>query len=239
MIGKYIAIAMLLSSASISQIKTSSRIIFGKDTITVKQGQSIPNIIDSLKKARFNAYQAERQRVQDSIDMAEAARIKKGPHLYFSAKEEETGNFYIETEYDPDVAANIIEETKFEKIDSVMTYSDMCHEVLNEINSKRTQKLAIDTLRQEMFSEDMILSYYIRKGCAVLQKDIYEKCPSECYKEVFWRISRKKRLMKNLLSENMEYIKLAIIEDRRNVTAFICYKKKNRKKDSYKIVFIR
>jgi hypothetical protein len=94
-------------------------------------------------------------------------------------------------------------------------------------------------MRQEMFSEDMLYTYYLKKDVALLQKDHYDKCMEECYKLVFDRISRKKKLMRALLSENIEYISLSIVEDRRSVTAFISYKEKNIEKYYYKIVYIR
>jgi hypothetical protein len=84
----------------------------------------------------------------------------------------------------------------------------------------------------------MIHTYYLKKDVAILQKDIYEKCPSECYKEVFRRISKKKKLMKILRSENIEYINLCILEDQRSVTTFIYYKEKD-KEEGYEIVYIR
>jgi hypothetical protein len=154
-------------------------------------------------------------------------------------KNEETGRYYIETQKDPEEVEEIIDSLKFQKIDSVITYSDMAYEVLNEINSARVQKLEIDSMRQEMFSEDMLYTYYLKEDGALLQKDRYDKCMEECYKLVFFQISKKKKLMRALLSENIEYISLVIVEDQRSVTAFISYKQKNSKYNQYKIVYIR
>jgi hypothetical protein len=229
----------LISTFGFSQnITLSTKLIYGKDTILLKKGQSIASVLDSLNEKRLASYYVEQQRIEDSTQSAYDERIKKGPHLYYHSKNEE-GRLYIETEFDPEIVTKIIDSLKFQKIDSVITYSDMAYEVLNEINSARTQKLETDSMRQEMFSEDMLYTYYLKKDVALLQKDHYDKCMEECYKLVFDRISRKKKLMRALLSENIEYISLSIVEDRRSVTAFISYKEKNIEKYYYKIVYIR
>ena len=128
---------------------------------------------------------------------------------------------------------------KFQKIDSLIVYSDMAYEVLNKINSQRTQKLEIDSNRQEMLSEEMVLTYFLKKDVAVLEKVILERCPTQCYEEVFKYITKKKKLMKTLLTEDLEYVNITIIEDRRSVMTFINYKQKNNKNEQYKIVYIR
>jgi hypothetical protein len=79
----------------------------------------------------------------------------------------------------------------------------------------------------------------LKKDVAVLEKVIYERCPTECYEEVFRYITKKKKLMKILLTEDLEYINITIIEDRRSVMTFINYKQKNNKNEQYKIVYIR
>ena len=235
-----IAIAFsLISTFSLSQnITLSTKLIYGKDTIPLRKGQSIASVLDSLNEKRLAAYYAEKQRIEDSTQAAYDARVKTGPHLYYHSKDEE-GRSYIETEFDPEIAEKIIDTLKFQKIDSAITYSYMAYEVLSEINSARTQKLEIDSMRQQMFSEDMLYSYYLKKDGVLIQKDRHEKCMEECYKLVFERISRKKKLMRELISENIEYISLAIVEDPKSVLAFICYKKKSEEKDRYKIVYIR
>ena len=240
MMKKIITMTLVLISTSIfSQITLSTKLIIGKDTIPLKHGQSIESVLDSINKVRLDKYYAERQRIEDSTEMAYISRCKKGPHLYYNMKNEETGRYYIETQKDPEEVEEIIDSLKFQKIDSVITYSDMAYEVLNEINSARVQKLEIDSMRQEMFSEDMLYTYFLKKDVALLQKDRYDKCMEECYKLVFDQISKKKKLMRALLSENIEYISLVIVEDQRSVTAFISYKQKNSKYNQYKIVYIR
>lgn len=225
----------LISIFGLSQhVTLHTKFIYGKDTITLKKGQSITNALDSINKTRFAKYYAEQKRIEDSIQLAYEKRIKEGPHLYYNSIDKENGKIYIETELDPEVVVKIIDSLKFQKVDSIITYSDMAYEVLKEINPN----LNIDTIRQEVLSEDMIHTYYLKKDVAILQKDIYEKCPSECYKEVFRRISKKKKLMKILRSENIEYINLCILEDQRSVTTFIYYKEKD-KEERYEIVYIR
>ena len=239
MIKKIIAMVFVLITTSIfSQITLSTKLVIGKDTIRLKPGQTVTSIIDSINKVRLDKYYTERQRLEDSTEMAYISRCKKGPHLYFNTINDENRSF-IEMEKDPEEVVKIIDSLKFQKIDSVITYSEMAYEVLNEINSARVQKLEIDSMRQEMFSEDMLYTYYLKKDGALLRKDYYDKCMEECYKLVFERISKKKKLMRVLLSENIEYISLVIVEDRRSVNTFINYKQKNIEKDYYKIVYIR
>lgn len=239
MIKNIIAMAFVLISTSIfSQITLSTKLIIGKDTIPLKHGQSIESVIDSINKVRLDKYFAERQRIEDSTEMAYIARCKKGPHLYFNTVNDENRS-YIEIENDPEEVVKIIDSLKFQKIDSLIVYSDMAYEVLNKINSQRTQKLEIDSNRQEMLSEEMVLTYFLKKDVAVLEKVILERCPTQCYEEVFKYITKKKKLMKTLLTEDLEYVNITIIEDRRSVMTFINYKQKNNKNEQYKIVYIR
>jgi len=240
MIKKIMAIAFLLVSTSIfSQITLSTKLIVGKDTIPIKHGQSIESVLDSLNKIRMIAYYAERQRIEDSTETAYILRCRRGPHLYYSVKNEETGGYYIEIEKDPEEVAMVIDTLKSKKIDSVLTYSDMAYEVLDKINSQRAQKIEIDSSRQEALSEDMLFNYFLKKDVALLEEVIYERCPAQCYETVFRCIAKKKRLIRALLTEDLEYINIAIIEDRRSVVVFINYKQKNVKNDQYKIVYIR
>lgn len=240
MIKKIITWAFVLISTSIfSQITLSTKLIIGKDTIPLKHGQSIENVLDSINKVRLDKYFAERQRIEDSTEMAYISRCKKGPHLYYNMKNEETVRYYIEIENDPEEVVKIIDSLKFQKIDSLIVYSDMAYEVLNKINSQRTQKIAIDSNRQEMLSEEMVLTYFLKKDVAVLEKVILERCPTQCYEEVFKYITKKKKLMKTLLTEDLEYVNITIIEDRRSFMTFINYKQKNNKNEQYKIVYIR
>ena len=229
---------VLISTSIFSQITLSTKLIIGKDTIPLKHGQSIESVIDSINKVRLDKYFAERQRIEDSTEMAYISRCKKGPHLYFNTVNDENRS-YIEIENDPEEVVKIIDSLKFQKIDSLIVYSDMAYEVLNKINSQRTQKLEIDSNRQEILSEEMILTYFLKKDVAVLEKVIYERCPTECYEEVFRYITKKKKLMKTLLTEDLEYVNITIIEDRRSVMTFINYKQKNNKNEQYKIVYIR
>lgn len=239
MIKNIIAMAFVLISTSIfSQITLSTKLIIGKDTIPLKHGQSIESVIDSINKVRLDKYFAERQRIEDSTEMAYISRCKKGPHLYFNTVNDENRS-YIEIENDPEEVVKIIDSLKFQKIDSLIVYSDMAYEVLNKINSQRTQKLEIDSNRQEILSEEMILTYFLKKDVAVLEKVILERCPTQCYEEVFKYITKKKKLMKTLLTEDLEYVNITIIEDRRSVMTFINYKQKNNKNEQYKIVYIR
>ena len=239
MIKNIITMAFVLISTSIfSQITLSTKLIIGKDTIPLKHGQSIESVIDSINKVRLDKYFAERQRIEDSTEMAYIARCKKGPHLYFNRVNDENRS-YIEIENDPEEVVKIIDSLKFQKIDSLIVYSDMAYEVLNKINSQRTQKLEIDSNRQEMLSEEMVLTYFLKKDVAVLEKVILERCPTQCYEEVFKYITKKKKLMKTLLTEDLEYVNITIIEDRRSVMTFINYKQKNNKNEQYKIVYIR
>ncbi len=237
---KIITMAFVLISTSIfSQITLSTKLIIGKDTIPLKHGQSIASVIDSINKVRLDKYYAERQRIEDSTEMAYITRCRKGPHLYFNMKNEENGRFYIEMEKDPEEVAKILDSTKFKKIDSLITYSDMSYEVLDKINSQRSQKIDIDSSSQEIFSEEMITTYFLKKDVAVLEKTIIERCEKECAEEVFRHIVKKKKLIKTLLTEDLEYLNLIIIEDRRSVMTFINYKQKNKKINEYKIVYIR
>ena len=229
---------VLISTSIFSQITLSAKLIIGKDTIPLKHGQSIESVIDSINKVRLDKYFAERQRIEDSTEMAYIARCKKGPHLYFNTVNDENRS-YIEIENDPEEVVKIIDSLKFQKIDSLIVYSDMAYEVLNKINSQRTQKLEIDSNRQEMLSEEMVLTYFLKKDVAVLEKVILERCPTQCYEEVFKYITKKKKLMKTLLTEDLEYVNITIIEDRRSVMTFINYKQKNNKNEQYKIVYIR
>ena len=229
---------VLISTSIFSQITLSAKLIIGKDTIPLKHGQSIESVIDSINKVRLDKYFAERQRIEDSTEMAYIARCKKGPHLYFNRVNDENRS-YIEIENDPEEVVKIIDSLKFQKIDSLIVYSDMAYEVLNKINSQRTQKLEIDSNRQEMLSEEMVLTYFLKKDVAVLEKVILERCPTQCYEEVFKYITKKKKLMKTLLTEDLEYVNITIIEDRRSVMTFINYKQKNNKNEQYKIVYIR
>lgn len=239
MIKNIITMAFVLISTSIfSQITLSAKLIIGKDTIPLKHGQSIESVIDSINKVRLDKYFAERQRIEDSTEMAYISRCKKGPHLYFNTVNDENRS-YIEIENDPEEVVKIIDSLKFQKIDSLIVYSDMAYEVLNKINSQRTQKLEIDSNRQEMLSEEMVLTYFLKKDVAVLEKVILERCPTQCYEEVFKYITKKKKLMKTLLTEDLEYVNITIIEDRRSVMTFINYKQKNNKNEQYKIVYIR
>ena len=239
MIKNIITMAFVLISTSIfSQITLSTKLIIGKDTIPLKHGQSIESVIDSINKVRLDKYFAERQRIEDSTEMAYISRCKKGPHLYFNTVNDENRS-YIEIENDPEEVVKIIDSLKFQKIDSLIVYSDMAYEVLNKINSQRTQKLEIDSNRQEMLSEEMVLTYFLKKDVAVLEKVILERCPTQCYEEVFKYITKKKKLMKTLLTEDLEYVNITIIEDRRSVMTFINYKQKNNKNEQYKIVYIR
>ena len=240
MIKKIITMALVLISTSIfSQITLSTKLIIGKDTIPLKHGQSKASVIDSINKVRLDKYYAERQRIEDSTEMAYITRCRKGPHLYFNMKNEENGRFYIEMEKDPEEVAKILDSTKFKKIDSLITYSDMSYEVLDKINSQRSQKIDIDSSSQEIFSEEMITTYFLKKDVAVLEKTIIERCEKECAEEVFRHIVKKKKLIKTLLTEDLEYLNLIIIEDRRSVMTFINYKQKNKKNNEYKIVYIR
>ena len=237
---KIITLAFVLISTSIfSQITLSTKLIIGKDTIPLKHGQSIASVIDSINKVRLDKYYAERQRIEDSTEMAYITRCRKGPHLYFNMKNEENGRFYIEMEKDPEEVAKIIDSTKFKKIDSLITYSDMSYEVLDKINSQRRQKIDIDSSSQEIFSEEMITTYFLKQEVAVLEKPIIERCEKECAEEVFRHIVKKKKLIKTLLMDDLEYLNLIIIEDRRSVMTFINYKQKNKKINEYKIVYIR
>lgn len=229
---------VLISTSIFSQITLSTKLIIGKDTIPLKHGQSIESVIDSINKVRLDKYFAERQRIEDSTEMAYISRCKKGPHLYFNRVNDENRS-YIEIENDPEEVVKIIDSLKFQKIDSLIVYSDMAYEVLNKINSQRTQKLEIDSNRQEMLSEEMVLTYFLKKDVAVLEKVILERCPTQCYEEVFKYITKKKKLMKTLLTEDLEYVNITIIEDRRSVMTFINYKQKNNKNEQYKIVYIR
>ena len=239
MIKNIITMAFVLISTSIfSQITLSTKLIIGKDTIPLKHGQSIESVIDSINKVRLDKYYAERQRIEDSTEIAYISRCKKGPHLYFNTVNDENRS-YIEIENDPEEVVKIIDSLKFQKIDSLIVYSDMAYEVLNKINSQRTQKLEIDSNRQEMLSEEMVLTYFLKKDVAVLEKVILERCPTQCYEEVFKYITKKKKLMKTLLTEDLEYVNITIIEDRRSVMTFINYKQKNNKNEQYKIVYIR
>ena len=230
---------VLISTSIFSQITLSTKLIIGKDTIPLKHGQSIASVIDSINKVRLDKYYAERQRIEDSTEMAYITRCRKGPHLYFNMKNEENGRFYIEMEKDPEEVAKIIDSTKFKKIDSLITYSDMSYEVLDKINSQRNQKIDIDSSSQEIFSEEMIITYFLKKDVAVLEKTIIERCEKECAEEVFRHIVKKKKLINTLLTEDLEYLNLTIIEDRRSVMTFINYKQKNKKNNQYKIVYIR
>jgi hypothetical protein len=230
---------VLISTSIFSQITLSTKLIIGKDTIPLKHGQSIASVIDSINKVRLDKYYAERQRIEDSTEMAYITRCRKGPHLYFNMKNEENGRFYIEMEKDPEEVAKILDSTKFKKIDSLITYSDMSYEVLDKINSQRSQKIDIDSSSQEIFSEEMITTYFLKKDVAVLEKTIIERCEKECAEEVFRHIVKKKKLIKTLLTEDLEYLNLIIIEDRRSVMTFINYKQKNKKINEYKIVYIR
>lgn len=240
MIKKIITMAFVLISTSIfSQITLSTKLIIGKDTIPLKHGQSIESVIDSINKVRLDKYYTERKRVEDSTEMAYITRCRKGPHLYFNMKNEENGRFYIEMEKDPEEVAKIIDSTKFKKIDSLITYSDMSYEVLDKINSQRRQKIDIDSSSQEIFSEEMIITYFLKKDVAVLEKTIIERCEKECAEEVFRHIVKKKKLINTLLTVDLEYLNLIIVEDRRSVMTFINYKQKNKKNSEYKIVYIR
>ena len=230
---------VLISTSIFSQITLSTKLIIGKDTIPLKHGQSKASVIDSINKVRLDKYYAERQRIEDSTEMAYITRCRKGPHLYFNMKNEENGRFYIEMEKDPEEVAKILDSTKFKKIDSLITYSDMSYEVLDKINSQRSQKIDIDSSSQEIFSEEMITTYFLKKDVAVLEKTIIERCEKECAEEVFRHIVKKKKLIKTLLTEDLEYLNLIIIEDRRSVMTFINYKQKNKKINEYKIVYIR
>ena len=237
---KVITMAFVLISTSIfSQITLSTKLIIGKDTIPLKHGQSIASVIDSINKVRLYKYYTERQRIEDSTEMAYITRCRKGPHLYFNMKNEENGRFYIEMEKDPEEVAKIIDSTKFGKIDSLITYSDMSYEVLEKINSQRSQKIDIDSSSQEIFSEEMIITYFLKKDVAVLEKTIIERCEKECAEEVFKYITKKKKLINTLLTVDLEYLNLTIVEDRRSVMTFINYKQKNKKNSEYKIVYIR
>ena len=230
---------VLISTSIFSQITLSTKLIIGKDTIPLKHGQSIASVIDSINKVRLDKYYAERQRIEDSTEMAYITRCRKGPHLYFNMKNEENGRFYIEMEKDPEEVAKIIDSTKFKKIDSLITYSDMSYEVLDKINSQRSQKIDIDSSSQEIFSEEMITTYFLKQQVAVLEKTIIERCEKECAEEVFRHIVKKKKLINTLLTEDLEYLNLIIVEDRRSVMTFINYKQKNKKNSEYKIVYIR
>lgn len=229
---------VLISTSIFSQITLSTKLIIGKDTIPLKHGQSIESVIDSINKVRLDKYYAERQRIEDSTEMAYITRCRKGPHLYFNMKNE-NGRFYIEMEKDPEEVAKIIDSTKFKKIDSLITYSDMSYEVLDKINSQRSQKIDIDSSSQEIFSEEMIITYFLKKDVAVLEKTIIERCEKECAEEVFRHIVKKKKLINTLLTVDLEYLNLIIVEDRRSVMTFINYKQKNKKNSEYKIVYIR
>lgn len=230
---------VLISTSIFSQITLSTKLIIGKDTIPLKHGQSIESVIDSINKVRLDKYYTERKRVEDSTEMAYITRCRKGPHLYFNMKNEENGRFYIEMEKDPEEVAKIIDSTKFKKIDSLITYSDMSYEVLDKINSQRRQKIDIDSSSQEIFSEEMIITYFLKKDVAVLEKTIIERCEKECAEEVFRHIVKKKKLINTLLTVDLEYLNLIIVEDRRSVMTFINYKQKNKKNSEYKIVYIR
>ena len=237
---KIITMAFVLISTSIfSQITLSTKLIIGKDTIPLKHGQSIASVIDSINKVRLDKYYAERQRIEDSTEMAYITRCRKGPHLYFNMKNEENGRFYIEMEKDPEEVAKIIDSTKFKKIDSLITYSDMSYEVLDKINSQRSQKIDIDSSSQEIFSEEMVITYFLKKDVAVLEKTIIERCEKECAEEVFRHIVKNKKLINTLSTVDLEYLNLIIVEDRRSVMTFINYKQKNKKNSEYKIVYIR
>lgn len=230
---------VLISTSIFSQITLSTKLIIGKDTIPLKHGQSIESVIDSINKVRLDKYYTERKRVEDSTEMAYITRCRKGPHLYFNMKNEENGRFYIEMEKDPEEVAKIIDSTKFKKIDSLITYSDMSYEVLDKINSQRSHKIDIDSSSQEIFSEEMIITYFLKKDVAVLEKTIIERCEKECAEEVFRHIVKKKKLINTLLTVDLEYLNLIIVEDRRSVMTFINYKQKNKKNSEYKIVYIR
>jgi hypothetical protein len=239
MIKKIIAMVFVLITTSIfSQITLSTTLYIGKDTIRLKPGQTVTSIIDSINKVRLDKYYAERQRLEDSTEMAYISRCKKGPHLYFNTINDENRSF-IEMEKDPEEVVKIIDSLKFQKIDSVITYSELAYEVIEKINSQRTQKIEIDSNRQEMLSEDMIITYFLKKDVAVLEKVISERCPTQCYEEVFRRIAKKKSLIKTLLTEDLDYINISIIKDRRSVIVFISYKQKNNKNNQYKIVYIQ
>lgn len=230
---------VLISTSIFTQITLSTKLIIGKDTIPLKHGQSIESVIDSINKVRLDKYYTERKRVEDSTEMAYITRCRKGPHLYFNMKNEENERFYIEIEKDPEEVAKIIDSTKFKKIDSLITYSDMSYEVLDKINSQRSQKIDIDSSSQEIFSEEMIITYFLKKDVAVLEKTIIERCEKECAEEVFRHIVKKKKLINTLLTVDLEYLNLIIVEDRRSVMTFINYKQKNKKNSEYKIVYIR
>ena len=115
----------------------------------------------------------------------------------------------------------------------------MSYEVLEKINSQRSQKIDIDSSSQEIFSEEMIITYFLKKDVAVLEKTIIERCEKECAEEVFRHIVKKKKLINTLLTVDLEYLNLTIVEDRRSVMTFINYKQKNKKNSEYKIVYIR
>jgi hypothetical protein len=85
----------------------------------------------------------------------------------------------------------------------------------------------------------MITTYFLKKDVAVLEKTIIERCEKECAEEVFRHIVKNKKLINRLLTEDLEYLNLTIIEDRRSVMTFINYKQKNKKNNQYKIVYIR
>jgi hypothetical protein len=229
---------VLITTSIFSQITLSTTLYIGKDTIRLKPGQTVTSIIDSINKVRLDKYYAERQRLEDSTEMAYISRCKKGPHLYFNTINDENRSF-IEMEKDPEEVVKIIDSLKFQKIDSVITYSELAYEVIEKINSQRTQKIEIDSNRQEMLSEDMIITYFLKKDVAVLEKVISERCPTQCYEEVFRRIEKKKSLIKTLLTEDLDYINISIIKDRRSVIVFISYKQKNNKNNQYKIVYIQ
>ena len=233
---------LLISNSALSQIKMTMRVVIDRDTIRLRDGQTIADIYDSINSSNLMIYKLERERIEDSTDRAYFLRIKNGPHLYYNI---DRYNNFIES--DPELIDGLIKEEGLIKLDTIINYSDINYEVMSSINSFRVENsvsiVEIDSLSQEDFIESTIIPYYYLKSNsdkknAVIEIVYSERCQTECYKEVYEKIKSKKYLKKIFLDDNIEYMNISTIKDKSSVITFVRYKVSG-EKEKFKIFYIR
>ena len=224
-IAAALALATMASQAQNITLKRS--IISGGDTITLKPGQSVRAVIDSINEIRFKEALAREIRKQDSIDEA----VENAPSLYYTNFFfDEKGKIRQSHEIERNPSSEFI-RAKSDKHDSLKSYSDMNYEVIDSINRLRASmsipemEVSFDDFSNFSFVDETIFMISREKKMPMLVKDIYKKCDCACYQYIVEKIMEVEKVRKNLLNPKTKSFNISIVEDKKGIYVNVKYER--------------
>jgi len=194
-------------------INSQIRIIVGKDTIKTDNVEKIQPIIDSINTAHFLKYQEDRRKIEDSLEQEEIMRFKRSPTFYYMDTILENGKKITINESEKDPDSLLISRFK-NKYDSLKTFSAINIEVLKRINEWRTNKIEIDSTNQAEYVESVIIDQVYYGKRALLVKDEFEVCCTECVEEIICYLSSDNKYWRKLINNKNKEINISVSRNR-------------------------